>query len=150
MIRITHPQDFWSGVLFMAFGVLGAYLGGDLAVGALTRMGPGFLPKALSWALIVIGAVIALRSFALRGAAVQRSTWRPQILIVAAIVLFSFAIQRGGLVPTVFLVVLIASFAATEFRLRDSILLGAGMSLACYLIFVRLLGLPLIPIAWNF
>jgi putative tricarboxylic transport membrane protein len=150
MIRITHPQDFWSGILFMAFGAAGAYLGSDLALGALTKMGPGFLPKALSWLLIALGAFITLRSFALRGDPIQRSTWRPQFFIIAAIGLFAFAIQRVGLVPTVFLVVLVASFAATEVRLRDSLLLGAGMSLACYLIFVRLLGLPLLPIAWNF
>lgn len=150
MIRVTHPQDFWSGLLFMAFGIAGAYMSRDFAFGALTRMGPGFLPTVLSWLLLGVGALVLLRSFALRGPAIQRSTWRPQILIVCAIVLFSLMIERVGLIPTVFVVLIVASFAATEARLRDSIFLAAGMAIACDLVFIRLLGLPLNTVAWNF
>lgn len=150
MIRVTHPQDFWSGLLFMSIGVAAAYMSRDFAFGTLTRMGPGFLPSVLAWLLIAIGAFVTFRGFVLRGAAITRSTWRPQIIIVIAIVLFALLIERVGLIPTVFLVTNLASFASTEFRLRDSLLLSAGMSIACYLVFVRLLGLPLTGVAWNF
>ena len=150
MIRISHPQDFWSGLLFAAIGAAGAYMSRDFAFGALTQMGPGFLPTVLSWALIAVGALVTLRSLAMRGGQIQPSMWRPQILIVGAIVLFALMIERLGLVPTVFSVIIVASFASDEFRLRDALLLGAGMSLACYLVFVVLLSLPLQPLAWNF
>ncbi len=150
MIRISHPQDFWSGVLFMAVGAAGVYMSRDFVFGTMTRMGPGFLPTVLSWSLVGVGALVTLRSFAMQGGAIQRSLVRPQTLIVAAIVLFALLIERIGLVPTVFLVVIVASFASDEFRLRDAVFLGAGMSLACYLVFVVLLSLPLRPLAWNF
>jgi hypothetical protein len=150
MIRVTHPQDFWSGLLFMGIGGLAAYLSQDFAFGTLTRMGPGFLPTVLASLLIAIGALVTCRGFALRGAAIEPSTWRPQIVIVIAIVLFALLIERVGLIPTVFIVTNIASFASTEFKLRDSFFLSVGMSIACYLVFVRLLGLPLTSVAWNF
>lgn len=150
MIRISHPQDFWSGLLFAAIGAVGVYMSRDFAFGALTRMGPGFLPTVLSWALVGVGALVTLRSLALRGGEIQPSMWRPQILIVAAIILFALLIERIGMIPTVFVVILVASFASDEFRLRDAVLLGAGMSLACYLVFVVLLSLPLQPLVWNF
>ena len=150
MIRISHPQDFWSGLLFAAIGAAGAYMSRDLAFGALTRMGPGFLPTVLSWALIGVGALVTLRSFTLQGGQIQPSMWRPQILIIAAIILFALLIERVGLVPTVLAVIIVASFASDEFKLRDALLLAAAMSLACYIVFVVLLGLPLQPLAWNF
>ena len=149
MLRVTHPQDFWSGLLFMSFGGVAAYLGRDFAFGSLTRMGPGFLPSVLAWLLIGIGAFVSLRGLALRGAPIERSTWRPQIVIVVAIVLFALLIERVGLIPTVFVVTNVASFAATEFRFRDSLLLSVGLSVACYAVFVQLLGLPLAGLAWN-
>lgn len=150
MARITHPQDFWSGLLFMAVGGLGAYLSRDFAFGALTKMGPGFLPTVLSWLIIGVGLIVTARSLTLRGPAIQRSAWRPQILIVCAIVLFALLIERVGLIPTVFAVIMVASFASTEFKFRDAVLLGAGMSVACYLVFIQLLSLPLRPVIWNF
>ncbi|MFN3891223.1 MAG: tripartite tricarboxylate transporter TctB family protein [Beijerinckiaceae bacterium] len=150
MIRITHPQDFWSGLLFMAFGAAGVWLSREFVFGTLTRMGPGFLPTVLSWLLIAIGAIIVVRSLALKGQPIERSTWRPQILIVVAIVLFALLIERVGLIPTVFAVLVVASFASPEFRLRDSLVLAVGMALTCYVVFVVLLALPLNPLAWNF
>lgn len=151
MIRITHPQDFWSGLMFLAFGALGAYLSSRFVFGALTKMGPGFLPTVLSYLLMTVGAFVTIRSFAFKGGgAIQPSRVRPQALIVAAIVLFALMIERVGLMPTVFVVLIVASFAAEEVKIRDAVVLGAAMSLACYLVFIVLLGLPLRPLAWNF
>ncbi|MBX9758401.1 MAG: tripartite tricarboxylate transporter TctB family protein [Beijerinckiaceae bacterium] len=149
MIRVTHPQDFWSGLLFMSIGAAAAYLGRDFVFGTMTRMGPGFLPTVLAWLLIAIGAFVAARGLTLKGSRIEPSTWRPQIVIVIAIVLFALMIERVGLVPTVFVVTNVASIAATEFRFRDSLLLSAGLSVACYLVFVTMLGLPLVGVAWN-
>ena len=150
MIRITHPQDFWSGLLFIAFGAIGAYLSREFTFGALTKMGPGFLPTILSYLLMTVGAIVTARSFALRGGEIQPSAIKPQVLIVSAIILFALLIERVGLIPTVFIVLIVASFASDEFKLRDAVLLGVGMSLACYLVFIVLLGLSLQPLAWNF
>lgn len=149
MIRVTHPQDFWSGLLFMSIGGAAAYMSRDFVFGTMTRMGPGFLPTVLAWLLIGIGAFVAFRGLALTGPRIQPSTWRPQIVIVVAIVLFALLIERVGLIPTVFIVTNVASVAATEFKFRDSLFLSAGLAIACYLVFITMLGLPLVGVAWN-
>jgi hypothetical protein len=149
MIRVTHPQDFWSGLLFMSIGAAAAYMSRDFVFGTMTRMGPGFLPTVLAWLLITIGAFVTFRGLALTGSRIEPSTWRPQIVIVIAIVLFALLIERVGLIPTVFIVTNVASVAATEFRFRDSLFLSVGLSVACYLVFITMLGLPLVGVAWN-
>ncbi|MDP2358738.1 MAG: tripartite tricarboxylate transporter TctB family protein [Beijerinckiaceae bacterium] len=150
MIRITHPQDFWSGLLFVAFGAFGAYLSREFTFGALTKMGPGFLPTVLSYSLMAVGAIVTARSFALRGGEIQPFSLKPQALIIGAIILFAMLIERVGLIPTVFAVILMTSYASSEFKLRDAILLGVGTSLICYVLFIYLLSVPMQPLMWNF
>lgn len=150
MIRVSHPQDFWSGLLFIVIGALGVYLGRNLAFGSMTRMGPGFLPAVLSWTLIGLGAIILLRGVARAGDAIQPSRWRPQIMIAVAIVLFAQLIERIGLAPTVFVVTIVAALASDEMRWRDTLMVAVGLSVVCTLLFIKVLGLPMIPFAWSF
>jgi len=150
MIRVSHPQDFWSGLLFIVIGALAAYLGRDFVFGTMTRMGPGFLPTVLSWLLMGVGAIILLRSLVLKGEPIQASLFRPQILIVVAIVLFAQMIERVGMVPTVFVVTIVAALASDEMRWRDTLLVALGMSVVCTLLFITVLGLPMSPFAWSF
>src|SRR5690606_32275198 len=35
MVRVKNPQDFWAGILFIAFGGLALWLGRDYAMGNL-------------------------------------------------------------------------------------------------------------------
>jgi hypothetical protein len=150
MIRVSHPQDFWSGLLFIAIGALAAYLGRDFVFGTMTRMGPGFLPTVLAWLMMGVGAIILVRSLVLKGEAIQASRFRPQILIVVAILLFAQMIDRVGMVPTVFVVTIVAALAAEEMRWRDTLLLAVGLSAVCTLLFIMVLGLPMRPFAWSF
>lgn len=150
MIRVSHPQDFWSGLLFIAIGALAAYLGRDFVFGTMTRMGPGFLPTVLAWLMMGVGAIILVRSLVLKGEPIQASRFRPQILIVVAILLFAQMIDRVGMVPTVFVVTIVAALAAEEMRWRDTLLLAVGLSAVCTLLFIMVLGLPMRPFAWSF
>jgi hypothetical protein len=64
MPRAVLTKDFWSGLLFMGMGAAALILGSDLRVGTAARMGPGFVPHAIGWILIALGAAIALKGFA--------------------------------------------------------------------------------------
>ena len=48
-------KDFLSGLMFIGFGLIALYFGQKLALGTPVRMGPGYLPTALSWILAGIG-----------------------------------------------------------------------------------------------
>ena len=95
MVRVRSPQDFWAGILFILFGCAALWFGRDYAFGTLTKMGPGYLPAVLSWALVAIGGLLTARALAIDGPAIERSQVVPQLFILAAIVLFALVIERG-------------------------------------------------------
>src|SRR5262249_36783122 len=121
MIRFKDPQDFWAGLLFLSIGGLALWFGRTYAFGTVTRMGPGFLPTVLSWALVLIGGFLSLRAFALEGPAIERSLVRPQLLILLAIIVFALLIERVGLVPTILVVTIVAALASREMRWRETL-----------------------------
>ena len=52
-------KDLWSGLMFAGFGVLALVMGNSLAVGTAIRMGPGYVPRMLSYILIGLGVAQA-------------------------------------------------------------------------------------------
>ena len=54
-MRFDNLQDLLAGLLFAAFGAAALWFGQSLALGAATRMGPGYLPTILGWLLIGLG-----------------------------------------------------------------------------------------------
>src|SRR5262245_59504366 len=101
MSRVRDHKDFWSGVLFIAFGCAGLWFGRNFAVGTLSRMGPGFFPMMMSLALMATGGFLVLRSLVVAGEPVERIAPLPQLLILAAIVAFGLLIERVGLATSV-------------------------------------------------
>ena len=136
--------------MFAVVGVLALWLGRNYAFGAMTRMGPGFLPTVLAWGLVGIGAFLVARSFLLRGQPISPSAVRPQLMIVIAIVVFALLIERVGLAPTVVAVGVIASLATSEMRWRETIPLTLFMAALCVLLFIKLLGQTMLPWTWSF
>ena len=150
MLRIRHPQNFWSGVLFAAFGAAALWIGRNYAIGTITRMGPGFVPMVLSCLLVVFGVFLCAHGVTVEGKALSGSHWRPQIMIVIAIVLFALTIERLGLAPAVVITALVAALASDEMRWKESISLAIGMAIASVLLFIYLLGQSMRPWDWSF
>jgi hypothetical protein len=142
MVRVKNPQDFWAGILFIAFGGLALWLGRDYAMGNLAKIGPGFLPVLLSIGLLGVGGVLALRALAIEGPAIEKSQLVPQVFILAAIAVFAFGIERFGLALTVVAVAITASFAWRSMHWLEVIALAIGLAVLCVLLFVQLLGQP--------
>jgi hypothetical protein len=150
MLRVRHPQDFWSGLLFVAFGASAAWVGRDYEIGTFTHMGPGFLPTVLSCLLIIFGVFMCARGVTVEGEALSGSRWRPQIMIVIAIVLFALTIERLGLAPAIIITVVVAGLASDEMRWKESISLAVGMAILSLLLFIYLLGQAIKPWDWTF
>ena len=150
MIRVKNPQDFWAGLLFLVVGCLALWFGRAYTFGTATRMGPGYLPTVLSWGLVLIGALLSLRALALDGAPIEKSMFRPQIFILAAIIVFGLLIERLGLAPTIIIVTIIAALASREMRWRETALVAVGLAALCVGLFIYLLGQPLTIWAWSF
>jgi hypothetical protein len=143
MLRVKDQKDFWSGVLFIAFGCAGAWLGRNYALGTLARMGPGFFPMMMSIALVAIGAFLLVRSLVVAGEPVERSAIWPQLLILAAIVAFGLLIERVGLAVAVIAVAVVSGVAAQGLRWFELAALALAMSGLSVVLFVYLLGQPI-------
>src|SRR5262245_2848385 len=143
MSRVKDQKDFWSGVLFIAFGCAGLWFGRSYAVGTLSRMGPGFFPMVMSVALIGIGAFLVARSLVVADEPVERTAFWPQLLILAGIVAFGLLIERVGLAVSVIAVAVISGIAAQGLRWFELAALALAMSGLSVALFVYLLGQPI-------
>lgn len=148
--KILSPKDFWSGLIYIAFGVAALLIGQGYNMGTAGRMGPGYFPKVLAGLLILIGLASFLRSFFAKGAPIEKIAIKPLVLLLSACALFGLLLNRVGLVVSLLVLVLVSAAASREFRLDWRAALGLVVLVVfCVLVFVKGLGVPM-PIvgAW--
>ena len=142
-MRIRSPKDFWAGLIFIAIGGGFVLLAQQYRLGDMHRMGPAMFPTLVGALLAVLGAIIALRSFAFEGEPVPRFYLRPIGVSLLAIVLFGVALQWLGLIAAAAVLVLVGAYAARDVRPLENLALAAVMIAFSVAVFVWLLGLPL-------
>jgi len=143
MALIRHPKDFWSGVLFTAVGVFAIVYGSKYTIGTAARMGPGYFPRILGILMIVLGVILAVRSLRLEGSAVPRWHWRPTLLVLGSVVMFGAVVKLLGMAISTVLLILVASAASHEFRLKESLISGVALAVLAVGVFVIGLNLQL-------
>ncbi len=121
---------------FFSLGALGYNLG------TAARMGPGYFPLLTGILTLLIGVAICCQSlFIARDS--RAAHWRPLIFIVLAIGLFGLTVERLGLIPSSFLVVMTSSAGSADVVLGSTLALACVVSLCAWLIFGIGLNLPL-------
>jgi uncharacterized integral membrane protein len=138
---VRSPKDFLAGLLFIAVGVAAIALAAGYTLGTAARMGPGYFPRILGMLLIVLGAVLALRSLKVRGAALPGWQWRPVIVVLGSVVVFGLIVTRVGLVLSTVLLIAMSSAASREFRPKEAVI--SGVLLAALVVGVFVIGLKL-------
>lgn len=142
-LSIRHPKDFWTGILFLCFGLGAVYLAQDHPMGTAGRMGPAYFPSVVGGLLALIGLAAVARSFLRDGEAIGTAHVRGLVLVLAPVLLFGVVVRGAGLVPAVLLLVLASACASPATRLRGALLLAAGLAAFAALLFVGLLDLPM-------
>lgn len=149
MIQILKSRECLGGLLIAAIGAVLLFLASDLRTGSFAQMGPGYLPKALSWCLMGLGTLIAIKSWFAEAEQIRWPPLRAMLPLLAAPLVFSLLIETAGLLITILLVTLIARLAIRETRWFsvETIVFSVGLSFSCGLLFVILLGqqMPLLP-----
>lgn len=140
---IRHPKDFWSGIVFLLFGLSAIVIGQDYEMGTAGRMGPAYFPSVLGGLLSLVGAASLIRSFFRQGEPIGRLYWRELALVLVAVLLFGFLVRDAGLIPATLVLIMISSYAGQKFNLKHSIALAIGAALFAVGLFVKLLGLPM-------
>jgi putative tricarboxylic transport membrane protein len=143
VMRIRSPRDFWAGLIFITIGGGFVLLAQQYRLGDMHRMGPAMFPTLVGALLAALGLIIAVRAFALDGAALPRLEARPIGVSILAIVLFGIALQWLGLVAAVAVLVLVGAYAARNVRPLENLALAAALIAFSVGVFVWLLGLPL-------
>lgn len=167
-MRIKSERDFWSGLMFLAVGVVFAIGATSYSMGPacppndpcsaslwarLSQLsahpGAGYFPLGLSILLAILGSIVLFKSLTIEsegGDPVGSFAWRPLIVIVFAIAVFGVMLEPVGLALTVPVLIFITSLAGDEFRWKGVLITAVVLTVFSWAIFV--LGLKLTIPVW--
>lgn len=120
-------------------------------MGALTRMGAGFIPVVLGILLILVGMAIGVTAEPgdFGTARSMPTEWRGWLCILGGVLAFVVFGTYGGLVPATFLSVFIAAMGDRGNKVRDAAILSAGITIVGVLIFVFGLKMTFPMFSWG-
>jgi hypothetical protein len=167
-LRIKSERDFWSGLMFLAVGVIFAIGATSYSMGPacppndpcaanlwarLSQLsahpGAGYFPLGLSILLAILGAIVLFKALTIEaegGDKVGGFAWRPLIVIVIAIAVFGAMLEPIGLALTVPVLIVISSLAGDEFRWKGVVVAAIILTVFSWAIFVW--GLKLTIPVW--
>jgi hypothetical protein len=128
-------KDFWSGLMFAGFGILALTLGSNLAVGTAVRMGPGYVPRMLSYILIALGIVILVRAIIAPDDPIERFRWKPITMITIGIVAFALLFESAGMAPALVALIFLSALGGEEFKVVETVLSCVVLTALCIVLF---------------
>lgn len=150
-MKIRNAKDFWSGVMFIAFGVFFAGFARQYDMGTAARMGPAYFPTVLGLLLIAIGAYICFKGIRTEDehgqGQIDKFHFKPLLLVLGGVVAFGVLLRPAGLIVALTAMTIIASLGSGEFKWREILPLTAGLCLLVMVTFIWGLGLtiPVLP-----
>lgn len=148
-MKIKHAKDFWSGVMFTAFGLGFALIARNYDMGSAARMGPAYFPTVLGGLLAVLGVIIALRALKTEepDSQVDKFHFKPLLLILGSVVAFGLLLRPAGMVVALAVLIIVSSFASNEFKWREVIPLTVGLTVLVLVVFIYGLSMtiPVLP-----
>ncbi len=151
-MKIKSERDFVSGLMFIIIGVAFAWGATSYNIGQAARMGPGYFPLMLGVVLAILGSIVLFQSLVVEtedGQKIGKIAWRPLVFIVGANVIFgillggvpALGIPAMGLIVATYGVVLVASQAGNQFRIKEVLILATILAALSYLAFIKVLKL---------
>ncbi len=148
-MQIKNKQDFWSGIMFMVIGAGFALGATSYSMGTAARMGPGYFPFWLGVCQCLLGAVVTFSSMSAKAekTEVEKFNWKVALVIIGAVVVCGLTLNYLGVYLSIFLLVLISSFASHEFSWPVALAAAFFLVLFVWAAFIKGLGLvfPLWP-----
>jgi hypothetical protein len=154
-VNVKNPQDFWCGVLFVAFGMIAIYASRGYPFGNALEMGPGYFPTWLGGIMVAFGVIIGGLSLRLEPDVIQRAelkdwAFRPWMVLTATLVVYAVLMDAGvGFVPSLMVLVSGCAFAHKDVRWRETLVLSVFVTAAAVAVFSFGLGLPYRLFWWS-
>lgn len=142
---LLKRREFLSGLFVLALGGYCLAAVGNLEIGTVTEMGPGYVPYALAWIILLSGVAMTLAGLWDTQETEETVHWRPLLTLCASVTVFGFLVDRYGIVLAVVASTFIASYASPITRHRETPFLAAVLAFLGAVAFVKGLGLA-IPI----
>src|SRR4051812_49013507 len=150
----VNRNDLLCGIIFI---VIGAAFAADaliaLPLGTAFRMGPGYFPLVLAGLLVLLGTGIIASGIGVatpervltgpprpanlsgvQAALARLGPWRGVVVILASPIIFGIGIQPLGLIPSLALAVLVASFASSKVSILFAVVMTAILTVFCYVV----------------
>ena len=140
---IRGPQDFVGGIALIAIALFALWASSDLQGMRGFSFGAGTAPRMFAYLLLGLGIAVTVVGLVTEGAHLAKYHWRGPLFVSLAIISFAVAIRPLGLVVSAFAAFLIAAMGTAETRWKETIIVGACLTLGCSLLFPYALGLPL-------
>lgn len=142
-IMIRSTKDLWSGLIYIFFGATAIILGRDYGMGSALKMGAAYFPTLLGWLLVLIGAIALVRAFVVQGSPIGSVAIKGLLLVVGSVLFFGLLVRGAGMVAALPLLVVSSAIASSRFRWTPTLLMAAGLTVFCVLVFLKGLGIPL-------
>ncbi len=162
-MHIHDPKDFTAGLLFILIGLVAIVFVGEGDMGTLARMGPQYFPRIMGAGVLIIGAVVLLRSLRFgrspNSEPILRKLRRallsarplPPLLILGSAGVFAVTLLPLGFIIATFITIFVSTLAHPQFEWKTSVALGLFLTALVAAIFVGGMGLPvtLLPPSLN-
>ena len=140
---VKCPQDFVGGLVLCAVALFALWACSDLQSMHGFSFGAGTAPRMFGVLLLLLGAGISVMGLMFEGPQIAKYHWRGPFFVSLSILCFAAAIRPLGLVISAFVAFLIAGLGTPETRWKETIIVGACLTIGCSLLFPYALGLPL-------
>lgn len=140
---VRSSRDFWTGLIYVVFGVVAIVVSREYSMGTGGRMGPGYFPTILGYLLVLIGGIAVIRSFLARGAPIGAFSFKGLALVGLSVLLFGITVRGAGVAVALPLLIIISASASVSFRWLSTLFIAVGMTIFCILVFIKGLGIPL-------
>jgi hypothetical protein len=140
--RGFNLKDVLSGLIFILFALAFGLGSGFMPQGSAFQMGPGYFPSVVSWILGVLGVLITLGGFRKPAESLGSFPLRGFVLITGAPILFVLTAGGLGVLPAMAIVCAMGAAASRDTSLLGGVLISAGMTAFCILVFQVGLRIP--------
>jgi hypothetical protein len=147
-LRLIAPKDILAGVIFVAFGAATFFMAHRYDVGTALEMGPGYFPAAMALVLIGVGVGAIIRGILRKQPdPITAHKLEPLALIFAGVLVFSFLIERAGLIIASAALIGIACFRRIRTNPLEVFIVYVALTGFSALVFVQWFGMqmPLWP-----
>jgi putative tricarboxylic transport membrane protein len=151
-MRTRCSADITSGLVIAGLGLITVLAAGRISGLAMDNLHPRTVPMALGWIVLSCGAALSVNALSFRGVDLpvewpERSGALRILATLASLTAFLLLIGPLGLpLATLLFVSFLVRFIG-KYSVVRSVLIGAASATATFIIFVRLLELP-IPPGW--